>query len=125
MSIEADIQKLAQLEHEARTLEMLIQHISSMSEEDLENARPHILKQRQALESEALGILEPMTQVPVFLFDDNEFTLLGRFRYTLSKLSANSSALMCRLTGRQQGIFSAPQLASLFADSRGKGNSHL
>ena len=123
MSIEADIQKLAQLEHEARTLETLIQHISSMSEEDLENARPHILKQRQALESEALG--EPVTQVPVFLFDDSEFTLLGRFRYTLSRLSANGSALMYRLTGRQQGIFSGPQLASLSADSRGKGNSHL
>ena len=118
MSIEADIQKLAQLEHEARTLEMLIQHISSMSEEDLENARPHILKQRHALESEALGISEP-----VFLFDDSKFTLLGRFRYTLSKLSANSSALMCRLTGRQQGIFSAPQLAWLFADSPARQNS--
>ena len=117
MSIEADVQKLAQLEHEARTLEMLIQHISSMSEEDLENARPHILKQRQ---SEALGISEQ-----VFLFDDSKFTLLGRIRYALSKLSANSSALMCRLTGRQQGIFSAPQLAWLSADSRGKGNSHL
>lgn len=104
MSIEANVQKLAQLEHEARTLEMLIQHISSMSEEDLENARPHILKQRQALESGALGTLEPMTQVPVLLFDDGEFTLLGRFRYALAKLSANSSAFMCRLTGRQQGM---------------------
>jgi hypothetical protein len=110
MSIEADIQKVAQLEYEARTLQTLIQHISAMSEEDLEKAWPRILKQRQALESEESEISEPMTQAPpVFLFDDSEFTLLGRFRKMLSSLSAKSSQLICRLAGRQQGILSAPQ----------------
>ena len=101
MSIEADIQKLAQLEHEARTLEMLIQHISSMSEEDLEKTLPGILKRRPGSENRATGI-EPATHAPVLLFDDNEFSLRGRFWYSVSNLSGRSAPLIFRLTGRQQ-----------------------
>ena len=109
MSIETDIQKLAQLEHDAHTLQTLIQQISSMSDEDLEKEWPRVLKQLQALENEASEILEPTTEVTVFLFDDNEFTILGRFRKMVSRLSAKSSGLICRLAGRQQGILSAPR----------------
>jgi hypothetical protein len=102
MGIEKDIDELAKLAHDAWALDNLIQHISSMSEEELKKALPRILKLRGGSENRATGVVEPATRAPVLVLDDSEFSLRGRLCYSVSKLGERSAALIFRLTGWQQ-----------------------
>jgi hypothetical protein len=102
MGIEKDIDELAKLAHDAWALENLIEHISSMSDEELKKALPRILKLRGGSENRATGVVEPATHAPVLVFDDSEFSLRGRLWYSVSKLGERSAALIFRLTGWQQ-----------------------
>ena len=102
MGIEKDVDELAKLAHDAWALDNLIQQISSMSEEELEKALPRILKLRGGSENQAGAVVERATRAPVLVFDDDEFSLRGRLRSSLSKLGERIAAFIFRLTGWQQ-----------------------
>jgi hypothetical protein len=55
MGIEKDIDELAKLAHDAWALENLIEHISSMSDEELKKALPRILKLRWGIRESSDG----------------------------------------------------------------------
>lgn len=109
MKIEDDVNKLATLERQVRTLDTLIQHLSSMDDEELKKALPRILKGQGSEAS--LAPSEPTRDdLPVVFFDDDESNLRRRFRVFLGDVEPMLKKVLSafRLNSRQQNTVSAP-----------------
>ena len=81
METEKNVQKLVELERHVRALDTLIKHVGSMSDEELKEAWPRILKARRAIEihSEALTRCETTFRMPVINSEEDNSSFRERF----------------------------------------------
>jgi hypothetical protein len=108
MKIEDDVNKLASLERQVRTLDTLIQHLNSMDDEELKKALPRIL-QGQASEASSPASAPSTDEVPVLVFDEGGSGLRRRFWTCLREVEPILKKILSpfRFSSRQQNPVSA------------------
>ena len=72
MEIEKKIQQLAELERHVHTLDTLIRHVNSMSDEELKKEWPRILKAHQALATQGNSLPAAKHLIGQFLRGDED-----------------------------------------------------
>ena len=107
MKIEDDVNKLASLERQVRTLDTLIQHLNSMDDEELKKALPRIL-QGQASEASSPASAPSTDEVPVLVFDEGGSGLRRMFRTCLREVEPIFKKILSafRFSSRQQNTVS-------------------